>query len=383
MISAFPLPGPGERVRVVVAGDAALSTTVLEDHPRGLSWRFTAKGRARTEAGRGRAEDRRLRRRGLAYAEQGAPRSGSATSASGCRSSSRTSTSTTCCASSPRSRRRTSSSPTTSSGKVTIRLRNVPWDQALDLILALEGPGQGGDGQHHPRRAARRPSRRRPKTPRRAPQVAASSRRSSCVQLVPVNYAAAARHVGAGEGRALRARHRHRRHPHQRAHRPRHRLEHRPGAALVQNLDTQTPQVLIESRIVEANTSFSEQVGVQWGGSASAGPGHRQPTGLIFPNIVGGARRLVERRQRRHRADTRTSRSTSRRRSAPDSGGALGFVFGSAGGALALNLRLSAMENQGTVKTISRPEGDHARQQHRRRSARASRSRSARSRRRA
>ena len=34
-------------------------------------------------------------------------------------------------------------------------------------------------------------------------------------------------------------------------------------------------------------------------------------------------------------------------------GGALGFVFGSAGGALNLNLRLSALENQGYVKTIS------------------------------
>jgi type IV pilus assembly protein PilQ len=36
-------------------------------------------------------------------------------------------------------------------------------------------------------------------------------------------------------------------------------------------------------------------------------------------------------------------------------GGALGFVFGSAGGAVNLNLRLSALENQGAVKTISAP----------------------------
>src|SRR5262249_10628342 len=37
------------------------------------------------------------------------------------------------------------------------------------------------------------------------------------------------------------------------------------------------------------------------------------------------------------------------------SGGAVGFTFGSAGGALTLNLRLSALENQGMVKTISAP----------------------------
>src|SRR5262249_11439418 len=37
------------------------------------------------------------------------------------------------------------------------------------------------------------------------------------------------------------------------------------------------------------------------------------------------------------------------------SGGALGFVFGSAGGAVSLNLRISALENQGSVRTISAP----------------------------
>jgi type IV pilus assembly protein PilQ len=36
-------------------------------------------------------------------------------------------------------------------------------------------------------------------------------------------------------------------------------------------------------------------------------------------------------------------------------GGALGFVFGSAGGAALLNLRLSALEASGTIKTISAP----------------------------
>jgi type IV pilus assembly protein PilQ len=36
-------------------------------------------------------------------------------------------------------------------------------------------------------------------------------------------------------------------------------------------------------------------------------------------------------------------------------GGGLGFIFGSAGGAANLNLRLSAAENSGTIKTISSP----------------------------
>ena len=37
------------------------------------------------------------------------------------------------------------------------------------------------------------------------------------------------------------------------------------------------------------------------------------------------------------------------------SGGALGFIFGSAGGAFNLNLRLTALENSGEAKTISAP----------------------------
>src|SRR5690606_29036625 len=37
------------------------------------------------------------------------------------------------------------------------------------------------------------------------------------------------------------------------------------------------------------------------------------------------------------------------------SGGAVGFSFGSAGGAALLNLRLSALETQGVLKTVSAP----------------------------
>src|SRR5208337_4801012 len=33
---------------------------------------------------------------------------------------------------------------------------------------------------------------------------------------------------------------------------------------MVRNLDTQTPQVLIESRIVEAAVNYSKEIGIQW-----------------------------------------------------------------------------------------------------------------------
>ena len=45
------------------------------------------------------------------------------------------------------------------------------------------------------------------------------------------------------------------------------------ASELVTNFDTQTPQVLIESNIVEAQTNFLRDLGIQWGQNFAAGPG--------------------------------------------------------------------------------------------------------------
>jgi type IV pilus assembly protein PilQ len=92
----------------------------------------------------------------------------------------------------------------------------------------------------------------------------------------------------------------------------------------VRSLDTQTPQVLVEARIVEATSTFSRDVGIQWGGDLGCPRRDGQPHGPGLP----------ERRRRRRRRDdpnsdhggslgdapasrTRTSRSTSRPPAAP------------------------------------------------------------------
>src|SRR5262249_49014896 len=124
--------------------------------------------------------------------------------------------------------------------------------------------------------------------------------------------------------------------------------------SLVRSLDTPTPQVLIESRIVEANTTYARELGIQWGGQASLAPGTGNPTGLFFPYtaaVTGGS-------SANNNTGTSDTPNFAVNLPAPvgtGAGGALGFAFGSAGGAVTLNLRLSALENQGMVKTISAP----------------------------
>jgi type IV pilus assembly protein PilQ len=57
---------------------------------------------------------------------------------------------------------------------------------------------------------------------------------------------------------------------------------------LVATLDTATPQVLIEARIVEVDTTFSRELGIQWGGSYAGGRGNSK-YGVIGSQDSGGA----------------------------------------------------------------------------------------------
>ncbi len=240
-------------------------------------------------------------------------------------------------------------------GKVTIRLRNVPWDEALEIVLKSKGLGKEEFGN-----IVRVAPLERLQSEAKA---AADSRKADIstkpihVKLIPVNYASAT----------------------DLAEKLKDTLTERGSItvdgrtnvlivkdideslaraeSVVRNLDTQTPQVLIEARIVEASTSYVRQIGIQWGGNMAATQGTGNPTGLAFPNLiaVGGA------------ADDSAAPTAPFSNPlqnfvvnfpAPigvNTGAGLGFLFGSAGGAANLALRLSAFENEGTIKTISSP----------------------------
>jgi type IV pilus assembly protein PilQ len=238
------------------------------------------------------------------------------------------------------------------SGKVTVSLRNVPWDQALDLVLKTKGLDKEEMGNviriAKIEDIAKEQQARAEAAKARAPLVPLK------VRLIPVNFARATDLSGRVKDVL--------------SERGSVTTDERTNVlivkdiqealaraeGLVRSLDTEIPQVRIESRIIEASTNWNRAIGVQWGGNASFSPATGNPTGLFFPNIAntaGGA----------GGGPTQgTSGTPNYAVNLPaaigqGSGGGLGFTFGSAGGAFNLNLRLSALENTGVVKTISAP----------------------------
>jgi len=241
-------------------------------------------------------------------------------------------------------------------GTVTIKLRNVPWDQALDIVLKSKGLGREDVGNI---------IRVAPIETLRAEQKSAAEayrNRQAAeplkVRLIPVNYAKADQLTGQLKD-AL-------------TERGTVSVDTRTNTlivkdvqeallraeGIVRNLDTQTPEVLIEARIVEAATSFARQAGIQWGGNVNMAPTFGNPTGLIFPNLLAVAGAADDPSAPTSGLQGVATPNFAVNMPAPiglNNGGGLGFVFGSAGGAANLNLRLSAAENSGTIKTISSP----------------------------
>ena len=133
---------------------------------------------------------------------------------------------------------------------------------------------------------------------------------------------------------------------------------------LVHSLDTPTPQVLIEARIVEATLNFTRNLGIQWGTGYVASPETGNPTGVNFPNTVtvGG---FPTGKGQGGQSQGLTSLISGPSGSplivnlpAPvstDSGGVLGLSLQSIDDTFTLDLIISALEDTGHGKLISSP----------------------------
>ena len=108
-----------------------------------------------------------------------------------------------------------------------------------------------------------------------------------------------------------------------------------PLDQLISTLDSETPQVMIEARIVETSKSFSQDLGVVWGFSAIADASRGTKTNLAFPQNASVKYGL----------------------NVPGAGTAstLAFKFGNILDSFTLDIALSDLENEGRGRILSSP----------------------------
>ncbi|HYE86493.1 MAG TPA: type IV pilus secretin PilQ [Vicinamibacterales bacterium] len=219
-------------------------------------------------------------------------------------------------------------------GTVDVSLRDVPWDQALDIILRANKLGYTVDGnivRIVPLSVLAQENEERRKLAEA--QALAGELRTL---TVPVSYARATDLVPVITRSALS---------------PRgdvqvdvrtntliiRDLADRLTAAtdLVRTLDRPQPQVEIEARIVQLNRNSARDLGIQWGFGSRVDPRLGTSTGLAFPssaNLQAGTGGV----------DTADSNFVN-------------LALGSINGALNLDVNLRALENDGKGRILSTP----------------------------
>ena len=223
------------------------------------------------------------------------------------------------------------------SGSVTVELKGVPWDQAMEQILKINNLGMDIDGTIV-RIAPTAQLRAEAEEQRRLRQIQQASVPLRTV-LKSLSYSQAqevATLLRNRTGSIL-------------SNRGTVQVDSRtntlilrelPGTidtvlAVIDNLDSPEPQVTIEARIIEATKSFSRSLGIEWGFDGVASNEFGNTTGLQFPNnytVDGGVGLLT--------------------------GGANGFLnltMGNILNSFNLNAALTVAESEGLVNLVSAP----------------------------
>lgn len=239
-------------------------------------------------------------------------------------------------------------------GSVTVRLRSVPLDEVF--LTVLQARSLGFEKRGNVIRVAPQSKLLTEQNQRAEARAAAAKSKPLEVFLVPVNYADAKAMQTQVQGVL--------------GPRGTVTIDERTNTlvikdiaenlaamrSLIESLDTQVPQVLIEARIVETNDTFSQQLGIQWGGDVTFSQANGNPTGLVFPGVVGLAGGSTDGQTPLEGVSTNPNFAVNLPAPAgTGEGGSLGLTLGSVGGALNINLRLSAAESSGHAQIISSP----------------------------
>jgi type IV pilus assembly protein PilQ len=220
-------------------------------------------------------------------------------------------------------------------GKVTIVLDNVPWDQALDLILKNNGLDKTIENNviriaPTQKLAAEAASRKQLKEAKDLEvEPITVTRTLSYAKAEDVEKVIRDGGVLSARGKVI--------------------VDKRTNALiisdipkkvspldqLISTLDAETPQVMIEARIVETSKSFSQDLGVVWGFNAIADAAHGTASSIAFP----------------HNASVKYGLNL------PGAGTAstLAFKFGNILDSFTLDIALSDLENEGRGRILSSP----------------------------
>ncbi len=216
-------------------------------------------------------------------------------------------------------------------GTVTVQLEDVPWDQALDLILKQNSLGYVLENnimriattaklQAEESDRARLAEARQAAEPTRTVIKKLSYAKAS--EIVPTLQSVMSKRgaivVDARTNTLI----------------IREIPTYLPAVLqLIDNLDTATPQVVIESRIVETTKSLGRSLGINWSVRGKADVESGNTTNLIFPNTVLGG------------IDVGLGNGPT----------VASLVLGNILNTFNLDIALTAAENQGLLKIISSP----------------------------
>jgi type IV pilus assembly protein PilQ len=248
------------------------------------------------------------------------------------------------------------------SGKVTLKLNEVPWDQALDLILKTNSLGY--TLEDNVIRIARLTDLQREEQDKRK----LAEEKALAGDLVPyrarLSYAKASGLEPTIKKVAL-------------SPRGNITIDDRTNTMiitdlqqyldkavdLIRDLDRATPQVEIEARIVVTSRNFTRQMGIQWGFLNQQTAQFGNTTGLTFPNSVilngqgvsGGGLPANQGGLANTAGIGSGNRGYAVNLPAAGFNTALGISMGNILGSFNLDAALTALENQGRGRILSTP----------------------------
>ena len=242
----------------------------------------------------------------------------------------------------------------TVSGRITLRLQNVPWDQALDIVLRTKGldKRQMGNVLMVAPAAEIAAREKQELDNKRQIQELAPLR----TEFLQIRYANASQLVAlfeaSGEGEAGLL-----------SQRGSLIVDERTNSIIIsetadklneirrviQQLDIPVRQVLIEARIVTANTNFTEELGIRWGGGALSEKSDN------FLKIGGSAETIGEIQNGINAGQFEISQADAFGVDLPLNASTSSFAIGVTGQDYLLDLELSALASDGQAEVVARP----------------------------